>query len=274
LSIGSIGKSGSFSNNSERSRKSSDEKSMSFSDRGEKARKSRSFDESSMIAQMHSSFPSLGFSRPVAELSRESHPTIAELSREFEFEEEEPSQEVQVQAVFNSPRRSMMDKMHSSFPSLGFSRPIAELNQESHLEEEEPSFNSPRRDPEVQSKVRFPSIFRKKRSDVSDLTMDETPSTPSRMSSFLDSPARMSSFRRGKKGSDVSNASSDDARNEASLRIGDLFRTKRSEMSVDTTAEPPVNPNGDGRHSRIPGVLRMSLAALKRNSDRNNRDSS
>jgi hypothetical protein len=208
LSIGSAG-----SDRGEKQRVSfgSSGKSSSFTNRSEKGRKSKSFDESSMMAQMHSSFPTLGFPNP-----------IAEFSREFELEEE-TSQE------FNA------------------------------------AANSPSTSP---SKVRFPAMFRKKRSDVSDLTMDET---PSRMSSFLDSPRKIS-FRRGKKGSDISNDSSDDARNEAP--IPDIFRpgTKRSEMSVDATVDssPPVNPNDEGRHSRIPGVLRMSLAALKRNPDRNN----
>jgi hypothetical protein len=177
----------------------------------------------------------------------------------------------------------MIAQMHSSFPTLGFTRPIAESSKEFELEfeDEEPSQElkavptSPSRDPEAQSKGLFPALFRKKKSDMSDLTSDEI---PSRMSSFLDAQRsfldspRKSSFRRGKKGSDLSNDSSDDAKNDAPH----VFRPgmKRSEMSVDATtadSSATVNPNGDARHSRIPGALRMSLAALKRNqADRNN----
>jgi hypothetical protein len=171
----------------------------------------------------------------------------------------------------------MIAQMHSSFPTLGFARPIAESSKEFELEfeNEEPSeeleavSTSSPRDPEAQSKGLFPGLFRKKKSDMSDLTLDETPSRISSFldaqRSFLDSPQK-SSFRRGKKGSDVSNDSSDDAKNDAPH----VFRPgmKRSEMSTDATTEdssPPVNPDGDARHSRIPGVLRMSLSALKRN---------
>jgi hypothetical protein len=277
--------------------------STSFSSlgRSEKGKKSRSFDESSMIAQMHTSFPTLGFARPIVESSKEF---------ELEFEDEEPSEELKAvstssprdkeaqsngrfHAMFRKPsfpsredkgrksrsfdESSMIAQMHSSFPTLGFARPIAESSKEFELEfeNEEPSeeleavSTSSPRDPEAQSKGRFPALFRKKKSDMSDLTLDEAPSRISSFldaqRSFLDSPQK-SSFRRGKKGSDVSNDSSDDAKNDAPH----VFRPgmKRSEMSTDATTEdssPPVNPDGDARHSRIPGVLRMSLSALKRN---------
>jgi hypothetical protein len=263
--------------------------------RDDKGKQSRSFDESSMMAQMHSSFPTLGFTRPIVESSKEF---------ELEFEDEEPSQELKAgsssppsnpeaqskgrfPAMFRLGREdkgsksrsfdesSMMAQMHSSFPTLGFMRPTAESNKEFELEfeDEEPSQKLKASSTSNSPKGRFPALFRKKRSDMSDLSLDET---PSRLSSFIDAQRsflespRKSSFRRGKKGSDLSNDSSDDAKDDAPH----VFRPgmKRSEMVVDATtadSSPSVDPDGDGRHSRIPGVLRMSLSALKRTSDRN-----
>jgi hypothetical protein len=287
LSIGSAGESGSFSDSGEKGFKgmmSFGSSSFSSLGRSEKGKKSKSFDESSMIAQMHSSFPTLGFARPIAESSKEF---------ELEFEEEESSQELK--AVSTLPPRnseaqskgrfpsmfrlgreekgrksrsfdesSMMAKMHSSFPTLGFARPIAESSKEFELEFEEEESSQELKAASTSPKGRFPAMFRKKRSDMSDLSLDET---PSRLSSFLDSPQKTSFGRGGKKGSDLSNDSSDDAPHVFTPGM------KRSEMIVDATtadSSPQVNPNGDGRHSRIPGVLRMSLSALKRNPDRNN----
>jgi hypothetical protein len=290
LSIGSAGESGSFSDSGEKGFKgmmSFGSSSFSSLGRSEKGKKSKSFDESSMIGQMHCSFPTLGFARPIAESSKEF---------ELEFEEEESSQEFKAVST-SQPRNpeaqskgrfptlfrlgredkgrksrsfdesSMMAKMHSSFPTLGFTRPIVESSKEFELEFEEEEPSQELKAASSSPKGRFPAMFRKKRSDMSDLSLDET---PSRLSSFLDSPRKSSFVRGGKKGSDLSNDSSDDAKSDAPH----VFRPgmKRSEMIVDdTTADssPPLNPNGDGRHSRIPGVLRMSLSALKRNPDRN-----
>jgi hypothetical protein len=230
----------------------------------------------------------LGFTHPIAESNSpprdlEVKP-IAEFSLEFEEEDS-----LELEAVSNSPQRDPKAQTKVTSPRRDpevqskVNMPQRDLEAQSKAistrldPEAQSKVYSPRRDPETESKVysspskvRFSAMFGKKRSDVSDLTSDES---PSRMSSFLDSPSKTSSSPRSNKGSDLSIASSDNVRNEAPLRIGDVSKTKGSNISDDTTAEStsPVNPNGEGRHSRIPGVLRMSLAALKRSPDQNTR---
>lgn len=153
------------------------------------------------------------------------------------------------------------DALNSSMPALGFPHPIAELSKEL---DEEPStelgprhFVSAPRQKEGQPKVRF-TMFRKKRSDVSDLSMDDA-AAHSRMSSFL-----------GRGESDISNASSGGGGGDDSRPVtGAIFRRKKSDLSADGTAGTNGSPSGTPskkEHSRIPGVLRMSLSALKRGS--------
>lgn len=151
---------------------------------------------------------------------------------------------------------SVSDSLHSSFPNLGFPHPINEMSQElEDLSSDELGSTyqvgggGGQREVRLrgEQKVRF-SMFRKKQqSDVSDLSLEEA--SPSRMPSFLS----------------IKSNSFDDSKQNG---IAMLFRRKKSDMSTHTEGSgesSPASPGGTPKeaHSRIPGMLRMSLSALR-----------
>jgi hypothetical protein len=98
------------------------------------------------------------------------------------------------------------------------------------------------------------SIFHKKKSDVSDISSE-------------DKSSRVASFFAKKRDSDLSAAGSDDSRPESS-RMAALFRRNPSDISAAMQSD---DGNGERRsRSRIPGMVRKSLFALKRGVGTNN----